>query len=569
MRLTVSCKLIQSGAMESPRCKRRRLQKQDSATSQVADDASVMLTASGRVALAKDFVTGEWLEKFAAENLRGFQTLHGPEEALGPLGHGPGRCILTWGSACSGSEGAHFVMNALNDAFREAKMDVTLVHKFSCESEKRKRQWIRSVVASGGAAHSMSEQACLFHDIADMGNSEAWCDVHTGRPCQIPSVDILVIGTSCKDLSKLNASVDRKKLVVSQTTSKGGSAQTYRGFKDYVASHSPLMIVYENVDAIDDKVSALAETNLSVLMREMLEHGYRGQKVMTDAQEFGLPCRRRRLYVFFVRDGSSRFSLEGKATGQVFASFRKMVSSCLRSAPCATACLFADGSEHDWVVANALRENTVAAEKAANKKAPQNQAWVPKHMEFAEELGVRWGVPVEASLNANEWFWTLTKREGDVLRLSRIAAPRTEFRNLSQSIGRAHGNTLQENGKHVAPTMLPGQVLWSESHSRLVTGAEALIFQGFPVLRLIEHGLATGQDQKGASASNTTTFSDNLMTDLAGNAMALPVLLAILQAGLASVCLAPAESDDRSLQTDGEGEDDVSVAVAALAKLQS
>ena len=96
---------------------------------------------------------------------------------------------------------------------------------------------------------------------------------------------MLVIGTSCKDLSRANTSVDRKKQVLSQTTSKGGSA--------HVVSHSPLMIVYETVDAVDDKVSALTETTLS-----LLEHGYRGQKVMTDAREFGLPCRRRRLYVF-------------------------------------------------------------------------------------------------------------------------------------------------------------------------------------------------------------------------------------------------------------------------------
>ena len=81
--------------------------------------------------------------------------------------------------------------------------------------------------------------------------------------------------------------------------------------------------------------------------------------------------------------------------------------------------------------------------------------------------------------------------------------------------------------------MLPGQIPWSESQSRLVTGAEALIFQGFPVLRLIENMQATGQDQKGAS--NKAHFSDSLMTDLARNAMALPVLLAILQAGLASL----------------------------------
>eukprot|EP00435_Cladocopium_sp_Y103_P067075 s554_g29.t1 len=543
--------------MASPRLKKRRLQKEDSATSQVADDASVMLTASGRVALAEDIVSGAWLEKFAAENLNGFESFLGQGQALGPLGHRPGRLILTWGSACSGSEGAYFVMNALNDVFEKAKMDVLLVHKFSCESDKRKRQWIRSVVADGKATESRPEQACLFFDIADMGNSEALCDVHTGRPCQVPAVDVLVIGTSCKDLSRANSSVDRKKLVLSQATSKGGSAQTYHGFLDYVAAHQPTMIVYENVDAIDDKVTALAENNLALLMREMQERGYQGQKVMTDAQEFGLPCRRRRLYVFFVRENSGRLRLDRKAIGQVFASFRKMVSSCMRSAPCATACLLDENSEHAWAVGNALQEISESAEKAAkSKKAPQNQAWVTKHMEFAEELGVRWGVPVDPSLSANQWYWNLTKREGDVLRLSQIAAPATEFRNLSQSLGRAHGNTRQESGKHVAPTMLPGQILWSESRSRLVTGVEALIFQGFPVLRVWENLQATGQDQK--SASSKTHFSDSLMTDLAGNAMALPVLLAILQAGLASVCLNPEDGEDNS--EDGEGEDDVLVA---------
>ena len=79
----------------------------------------------------------------------------------------------------------------------------------------------------------------------------------------------------------------------------------------------------------------------------------------------------------------------------------------MRSAPCAKECLFADGGEHAWIAAKALHESIEAAK--TKKKAPQNQTWVSKHVEFAEDLGVRWGVPVEASLNANEWFWNLTK----------------------------------------------------------------------------------------------------------------------------------------------------------------
>ena len=87
--------------------------------------------------------------------------------------------------------------------------------------------------------------------------------------------------------------------------------------------------------------------------------------------------------------------------------------------------------------------------------------------------------------------------------------------------------------------MFPGQLLWSESPSRPLTGAEALIFQGFPALRFLKNVEATDQDQRGSK----TYCSDSLMTDSAGNAMALRVLLAILQAGLACVCLNP-EGDD-------------------------
>ena len=543
--------------MASPALKRRRLKKEDSATSQVQDDASLMLAASGRVALAEDFVSGTWIAKFAAENLAGFKTLLGAGETQGPLGHGPGRLTLTWATACSGSEGAYFVVKALNKAFEAANMDVVLTHKFSCEADKKKRAWIKSVLAEAGDSHS----TCLFQDIQGLHAPEAWCDVHKGRPCEVPTVDVLILGTSCKDLSRANASVDKKKLVLTETTSKGGSAQIYRGFIGYVASHRPLLVIYENVDAIDDKVSASQETNLGVLMREMREEGYEGQKVMTDAQEFGLPCRRRRLYVFFVLQRPPKIQWKRKAIGQVFASFRNLVSSCMRSPPCATECLLGPDSAQAWVVEDALQEHTKAAEEAAKKKAQPNTGWVTKHMEYAEQLGVRWAGPVESDLSSNEWFWSLTKREGDALQLSRVAGPQSEFRNLSQSLGRVHGNTLQpKTGKHIAPTMLPGQVLWTESQKRLVTGPEALNFQGFPALPFVEP----------LHAANRLEFSHNFMTDLAGNAMALPVLLAILQAGLASIYLEPdknVEMDSCETDQEGQEEEDVAIAVAALARL--
>ena len=61
-----------------------------------------------------------------------------------------------------------------------------------------------------------------------------------------------------------------------------------------------MLLIYENVDAIDGKISTQTKTALSLLMQATRDLSYEGKKVMTDAQEFGLPCRRRKLYILSV-----------------------------------------------------------------------------------------------------------------------------------------------------------------------------------------------------------------------------------------------------------------------------
>ena len=534
--------------------KRRKLRRESSATSQgeQAGDASLMLSASSRVTVPDEIVEGHLLPELAWGNLHSFRGLLpagsplacgvGGSSTLGPL-------ELSWASCCSGSEGVHYVVEAMNKALSQFNVDVRFTHKFSCESDKRKRAWIKTVLESGplftkDQAEAAGSNGCISQNILDVGQKVARCERHQAD-CEVCHVDVLVLGTSCKDLSRANSSVDRQKLVLAETQSRGGSAQTFRGFLAYCEGHRPTLIIYENVDSIDDKVSNTTETNLSLLMKSMQELGYQGQKVMTDAQEFGLPCRRRRLYVFFVLVSDPRLNQRSRDTVQVIETFRKLVSSCLRSAPCATECLLTERVDsHAEIVCGGLAEVVKAQEKAAERKAPPNNTWINKHMEYAEQLGVRWAAPLPESLVMNEWFSTLTKREGDCLRLSRIAGPTAAFRNLSQSVGRAHGNTLQDSGKHVAPTMLPGQVLWAESQERLLTGVEAMILQGYPIMPLLEKLKANGQVQVRLKEN----FTESFLTDLAGNAMALPVVLAIFQAGMAAVgfkqCVQAASEDD-------------------------
>ena len=86
----------------------------------------------------------------------------------------------------------------------------------------------------------------------DMGAAQAECWEHGPGKCHVRSVDLLIVGTSCKDMSRANSGTVRQELVLNSTESRGGSAQTFHGLMQYVERHRPLMIFFENVDAMED-----------------------------------------------------------------------------------------------------------------------------------------------------------------------------------------------------------------------------------------------------------------------------------------------------------------------------
>lgn len=132
-----------------------------------------------------------------------------------------------------------------------------------------------------------------------------------------------------------------------------------------------------------------------------------------------------------------------------------------------------------------------------------------------------------------------------------MADPSSVFRNLSQSLGRINSKS-SGTGREVAPTMLPGQLVWIEGgQERLLIGEEALILQGFPILKL-----------KKKVGHQLQDWSQAFLHDLAGNAMALPVALAIFQAGLACVPWAGFAASDPEPE---ENTDEAAVATALAA----
>ena len=445
-----------------------------------------------------------------------------------------------------------------------------------CSGNGDKQQWIKAILAVGplresssflwpprvdplGAGGDIDASKCIFENITDLKLKEAKCFRH-GGVCNVPSVDLLVVGTSCKDLSKLNQTApghDATKPVLEQSSSRGASAQTFQGLLGFVEHHRPLFVVYENVDAISDQLSSTDDSNLKVCLNEFARVGYQSQPMMTDAAEFGLPCRRRRVYILFIDSRSPRLDLSNRPLEVAMSKFRHLVSSCIRSPPCASKVLLPAETS---AVKCFLEERHARVKK---KSQAQNN-WVNQHMKFADSLGIRWGSPMRKELSQNAWYVTLTEREADCLKLSEVESPAAGFRNLSQSIGRANSCTLQGDGRHLAPTMLPGQLLWTHlapGTARLMSGYEALLMQGFPIGPCLK---SLSQEGYVVSAEEATTKkkkfpTDSFLQDLAGNGMALPVVMAVVQACLAAVHWRPV-----NLKTSASS---VSTAMAAMSML--
>lgn len=312
----------------------------------------------------------------------------------------------------------------------------------------------------------------------------------------------------------------------------------------------------------------------------MAAHGYEGQSVLTDGSEFVLPARRRRLYVFLVRvQGNPLLSFQDRNVDSIFTTFGGLLSGCLRHGPCASDILLED---HHPAVLEELQLRTWRREEQnrSEKPAPTGD-WPDQHMKLAQALRLRWGQGAPPELASNPWFQTLTAREQDALPLlqAQMPAEKSMMRDLSQSIFRANANTWKTDAqKHLAPTMLPKMNVWIEpvghhvKKARMLLGREALLYHGFPVLLFLETLQKMQQDIEAAGRAkpiigdellrNTggnkrpNWSSDKpeprgrdllvswkpteaLMQDLAGNAMALPVVMTMLQCAFASVSWRP------------------------------
>ena len=172
------------------------------------------------------FKDGSLLEELARKHVIAFK-------GVLPKHHKPLYGRRTWGSLCSGSEGAHYVMEAAETAMQEwntasGQEPLQLEQLFACESVAIKRKWIHHVVNVPRLAKGQ-QAVCIFIDILHMGQATAYCETHD-KHCVVPGVDVLIVSTSCKDLSMLSSAARNfSEPVLGMTTSPGAAPTRLRG----------------------------------------------------------------------------------------------------------------------------------------------------------------------------------------------------------------------------------------------------------------------------------------------------------------------------------------------------
>lgn len=366
---------VQAGAAP----KRRRLQRTPTINHDEVNMRS--LICSKQVVPPNTHHDGTLLDCLASEHATAFEQIlfqRSPRTFTGQH---------TWASCCSGSEGAHFVMKAVEKAWP----DVVLKQVFACEKDPAKRNWICNLVNSGHTA-SGQDQVCIFQDICDLGNEMAQCHTH-GRMCKVPGCDFLVVGTSCKDLSKMN-NTKFKEPVLAMHTSPGGTATTFRGLLSFLDSHSVDVVIYENSDNLDHNGGGQPQSangnqtggvsNLDIFQSEMSARRFEGQNMVLNAKQFGSAASRRRFWSVLFKTGDPRSFLEfgDRTLAAVFKTFRGLLKVCQRTPPSLETVLLKSTDEH--VERELLRRTALGQPTSAF-------SWVPEHQKLYAALRIQWG----------------------------------------------------------------------------------------------------------------------------------------------------------------------------------
>lgn len=416
-------------------------------------------------------------------------------------------------SACSGSEIARVSLGILVNIIGRC----TCSTAFSCEQAENKRGWIKHIIEP----YLNDDQGCLYPDVCELHHRATKCVKH-GECCEVRQADFFSAGFSCKSFSKLFKS--RKLMGTALQQEIGSSGTTFGGVLRYLESHSPRIVVLENVEDI----MSSSESNYPYLVEQFHRLSYDVASTVAMSSDFGSPQRRKRAYMIAFKIPAH----QDVRTSTAAASAIKLMESFASPGnvlPLETFLLSA--SRHPRLESELRRRQKEKASRPQASSPSQSTAWKTKHQRFLSNDGR----PVSSCIldqtdRAGEWFQLLTDRQQMVLGNVKSLRPNYKYADVYQSIGREF---VSEDADQLT-TLVPGSVVWLREHKRLLTGVEALHVQ------MIPPALLADDDRLKANS-----ISDCLMMDLAGNMFTGTVFAA---AAIAALVCAPAPGVNESME---------------------
>jgi len=436
------------------------------------------------------------------------------------------------GTMCSGTDSPILAMRAIADALHAAQCgSIDVQHIFSCENDRQKQKFLKA---------NYPDMGILFDDVTKLGDKHA-VDVISGKTVEVPAkADVIIAGFSCKDLSGMNR--NRKAL-----DEMGQSGATLQGCLNYVATHRPRVVIFENVRNICTRSQ---ETNLrpvDLVMVALRRLGYSAGWKFVDTSQFYLPQSRARVWMWGYMDetidpatiprvapsveklSEELVNSENKASATVEgpknAEINEAVDRTLDflKEPCAIHFDDLLLPDDDPQVEEFLKTMQGRDKKKSLIQASAKLTWDVKIQQHRDALRSSFSKPY-TSYRGAPWLGLLNPRERELcdLNFNEVyeergidARQHPMLWEMSQSAGRVPGTRTREHRMHCSPCILPGN-LWHTTRRRWVSGREKLRLQG-----IFENDV-----------KDLSVVSEKTLGDMAGNAFSATVAAANIFAAM-------------------------------------
>ena len=174
---------------------------------------------------------------------------------------------------------------------------MTAQHVFSVEKHDEKRKFLMS-------AHCPPGEPVQFHmysDVACFADGKAYCHTCEREHPVKHTLDMILSGPSCKNLSKENSK--RMQFLECYSDGSGSSGETYQlGFKEAIKQTSPTVGLFENTVGVaecpkdpKDKTKKLPAP-VEIVTEDMSELGYVFEYQRVDSQKYLVRQRRNRVW---------------------------------------------------------------------------------------------------------------------------------------------------------------------------------------------------------------------------------------------------------------------------------